>query len=152
MTVVIGNLPGSATDVAMRILDQTKLVIEPKLGTASSDGNNLSVVYKYEGADPSFETWVTVGFLYLPATDVTRRSIKLNLVESNDVSGEVVKRPVIISLEFTTPGRFMADPQQVLNAISAAFSLTFRTLAVKVPQLEVVNALNFGRVSGIYNP
>lgn len=151
MTVVIGNIPGSATDVAVPLLDQTKLVIEPRLGQTSPDGNNISVVYKYEGADPTLETYVTVGVLYIPAQDVTRRSIKLSMTESNDASGVVVKRPVIVSLEFTTPGRFMADPQQVLKAIGCLYSLCFVTLSTKVPQLEVINALNYGRVSGIYN-
>lgn len=152
MTVVIGNIPATNTDVAIPILDQTKLKIEPRMGQSSPDGNNISVVYKYEGSDPTYETFVTVGFLYIPASDATRRSVKLTLTESNDVSGETVKRPLIVSLEFTTPGRYMGSPQQVLDAIGSLYSLCFVSLVSKEPQLEVLNALNYGRVSGIYNP
>lgn len=150
MSIELNNMPTTTTDVAVTILDQSKLIAEPSLASRSPDGNTVKAVYLYAGTSAASNTRVEVSSQYVPNQDVCRHSIRLVTTEVNDASGEDVVLPIEALIAWNTPGRFMGDPGKVLAMLGALYSLTFTTLDTKVPNVSLMNAFDLPVVSSLY--
>lgn len=151
MTTVVSlaNMPASATDVAVKLLDQTK-IRRVKL-TVSDNGRTIIGDYVYKHGDPTTPTTIRVQQTVDPVRGTIRSSITLSTVQTVTVDDVVTETDeVFATLTFVTPGK-MEDSGDVLDMLGTLYSLTFDSLTSKVPNTGVIDALNFGIVDDIYS-
>jgi hypothetical protein len=148
-TVVLANMPASATDVAVKVLDQTK-IRRVKLAV-SDNGRTILADYVYKNGDPTTPTTIRIQQTVDPVKNLIRSSITLSttqVVLVDDVETE--RAEVFATLTFVTPGR-MEDAGDVLDMIGTLYSLAFNGVTSKVPNTGVIDSLNFGILDDIYS-
>lgn len=146
-TVVLANMPSSATDVAVNFLDQSKL----KSRGIEKLSNGLRCVYSYADGDPTTPTTVTVTQTYDTKNGIIGTSVKLSTIQTVTVDSLVTEvAPVEVTVAFNTPGN-MEDATKVLAMIGTAYSCLFDDVTTKVPNEGIINALNFGLTGDLYS-
>lgn len=148
-TEVLANMPASAVDVAVKRLDQTKLIARPGFkGKAAV--NSSSAEYIYNDGDPDVETVVRVNINRNPDTGLWQQSIRLATVRVRTVD-DVVQAPEVIEgvISWNQTGSII-DLGKLRDFLGTLYSLTFDDLATKVPTTALVSAVNRGAVDGLY--
>lgn len=148
-SVSLVNIPtGSPTDTAVKFLDQTKLI--RRTGTSSSDGSVITSEYVYADGDPTTETTVSARVQYDNTNNVIRNSIRLRTVQVVTTDSVVVETaPIEVLISWNIPG-VAQDPAKVLDMIGTAYSLTFDGVTTKVPNGNIVAAMNRGLIQDLY--
>jgi len=138
--VSLANMPSTPTDVALNLIDQSKLLL--RASTSSADGLTATSEYVFADGDPTVETTVSVRVAVDLKANAVRNSIRLRTMQIVAVDSVVTESaPVDVTINWTTPGR-VEDSAKVLSMIGTAFGLTFHTLVSKVPQTATIDALN----------
>lgn len=147
-TVALANMPSSATDVAVKFLDQTKLKLRSQ--AASPDGLTFSSEYVYADGDPSKETTVSARVQSDVKNNVTRNSLRLRTVQTVTVDSVVTETaPIEIVISWNVPG-IMEDSAAVLAMLGTAYSLCFNGVTTKVPNTGTFDAINRGLVGQLF--
>jgi len=137
--VVLSNIPTNPVDVSVNRFTSGDF----KLRRVFSDTDGSLVgEYLFAAGDPTIETSAQYRVSIADKQGIVRNSLRLrttSTVTTDSVVTEVAPVDVIIS--WTNRGPY-EDPSAIMKMIGSAFSLTFGTLSSKVPQNEVVNALN----------
>lgn len=138
--VTLVNMPASSpTDVAVQVLDQSKL---KKLEPEPLPNGVLRSVYVYDDGDPTVDT--TVSYQVAPDTKkgTIRNSILLRTTQIVVVdSVEIERQPIEASLVWITPGR-CEDPAKVLSMLGTLYSLAFDGVTTKVPNDGIIGSIN----------
>jgi len=147
--VTLGNMPTSATDVAVKLLDQSKLALQSS--QKSPDGSTVSADYVYADGDYGIETTVSARVQSDVKNNVIRTSIRLRTIQTVTVdSVQTESEPIEVILSWNTPGRY-EDPTKVLAMIGTAYGLAFNGVTTKVPNEGIIGKLNRSLVAGLYS-
>lgn len=132
------SLP-SATDVAVKLLDQSKLEFKGSTVTA----NSISSTYVYaDGSGGPSKTTVVLKSIVDANKDVIIQSVELSTERTVTTDSVVVSQaPFIVKMQWTSSMRFF-DAALVMSWLGAAWSLTFPTLATKVPTTGTLGKFN----------
>lgn len=144
--VTLANMPATATDVAIKLLDQTKL----RLKSSGPVQGGVVSEYIYADGDATLETSVSVRSVVDAKTGIVRSSIRLKtqqVVTTDSVITE--SAPVEVILSWNTPGA-SEDPAALLAMLGSAFSLSFDSLVSKVPQTGTISAINRGLTADLF--
>jgi hypothetical protein len=137
-----------ATDVAVKFLDQTKLL--PRAEKASADGSEYTCEYVYADGDPTFETTVFARVTTDVKNNRVSHTLRLRTVQTVTTDSVIMEQePLDVTLFWTTPGR-MEDSGKVLDMIGTAYSLAFNGVTSKVPNSGIIDALNRSLVGNLY--
>jgi hypothetical protein len=144
--VTLANMPSSASDVAVNLIDQTKLLARKTEQTALG----LVTEFVYSAGDPNTPTVVSALYNVNAKTGVIRHSLTLTTVQTVTVDSVVTEvAPLSITLMWDTPGVY-EDSAAILAAIGSVYSLAFDSLVSKVPQTGVVDAFNRGLTQKLF--
>lgn len=148
-TAVLVNMPTSSpTDVAVYLLDQTKLTLKSEV--ASADGRTNTATYVYADGSLAYETLVIVTSSRNLKTGVLNTSIRLTTVQTVAVDSlpiELTPIEVVIAWNVTGP---VMDATALLRMIGTAYSLAFDGVTSKVPNGGIIGALARGLTHEIY--
>jgi hypothetical protein len=158
----LANMPSSATDTAVKFLDQSKLKpVATYAGSQPSAKNpSFRVQTEYVYADGSFDdtTKVAVTAERIPANagtpyDVHRNTIKLTtdlelVVDSEEASRTKASVAIVVETDATQP---VLDPGALLDMIGTCYSLWFDGVTTKVPNEGTINALSRDITSGLFD-
>jgi len=147
-TITLANMPTSPSDVAVKLLDQSKIFRTKS--QVSDAGRTISVDYVYKDGDPTYKTTVRVSQTIDEAKNQIRSTLSLQTVQVVEVDSTVTETaPILASLSWVTPG-IMEDAGQVLDMIGTLYSLTFNGVTTKVPNEGIIDSFNFGVLDDIY--
>lgn len=145
-TVSMENIPTNPVDVSVHRF--TTGDFKYRLSSVPPANGEIVAEYIYLGGDPTVETTAT----YRTSFDkegVKRSSLRLRTIQKVTTDSVVTEiAPIDVIVSWNTPGVY-EDPAAVMKMIGCAFGLTFGTLSSKVPQNEVVNAINRGNINAI---
>lgn len=145
-TVVISNLPTNPVDVSVHRFTTGDFKSRP--GFIDKDGSYVQE-YVFTGGDQTIETAVVYRTLQEAKTGIKRSSVRLRSVQTVTTDSVVTESaPIDVVIGWNTQGPY-EDAAAVMKMIGCAFGLTFGTLSSKVPQIEVVGALNRGTLGGL---
>jgi hypothetical protein len=137
-SVVLANLPTNPVDVSVNRFASGDF----KLRSLTISGDQFVGEYIFVGGDPTIETLATYQTAVSGKDGVKRSSLRLRTQQTVTVDSVVTEiAPVDVTVAWNTPGLY-EDPTAIMKMIGCAFGLTFGTLSSKVPQNEVVNAIN----------
>lgn len=146
-TVELVNIPTNPVDVSVHRFTAGDFKLR-------SSGINASGAvygeYIFFGGDPTVETTIMLTASF--DKDGTKRSsLRLRTTQVVTTDSVVTEtKPVDVIVTWVTPGLY-EDPTAIMKMIGASFGLTFGTLSTKVPQNEVVNALNRSTLAAVYS-
>lgn len=145
--VTLANMPSSAADVAVKFLDQTKLVLRES--GKSADGSSFAE-YVYADGDPTTETLVTWRIAYNAKTGVNRISCRLQTVQVVAVdSVETERAPIVQQWTIEAPG-IMEDTAAIMSMVGTTYGLLFDGVTTKVPNLGIIDSVNRGLLKDLY--
>jgi len=137
-SISLANLPTNPTDVSVHRFASGDF----KLRRVYKDDTGADIgEYVYVGGDPLTET-TAVYRTQIDKGGIKRSSLRLRTIQTVTTDSVVTEsEPVDVIVSWNTPGIY-EDPTAIMKMIGCAYSLTFGTLSTKVPQNEVVNAVN----------
>jgi hypothetical protein len=146
-TVVLSNMPSSASDVSVKLLDQSKLVLEKTV--IGTDGS-IVATFVYADGDPTTPTTVVARIASSAKTGLTYNSITLETIQIVTVDSIVTEtQPLSVTIGWNTPG-IMEDAGSVLDMIGTGFSLCFNGVTSKVPNEGIIDKMNRSLVAALF--
>jgi hypothetical protein len=135
--------PGTAADVSLHQLDQTKLVW---VGAKTDPDGSTVNTYIMNDSDPAYPVTVTIR----TQTDNKARQRKFTLVlntwarSTDSVSGALVYRPIQTGFFDAVPTDVSVEAADLSALWANCFGLTFKTLTSKVRDTSIVADALFG--------
>lgn len=147
-TIDLADLPGTPTDVAINFY--TFANFKRTREVVSDGGTKVQATYRLNTSNPKKPTYVIVTQRVDPKTSVINTTIRLDTYQTVTVDDlPPVVTPISVTMGLENTGA-LEDTADVLSLIGSVFSLFFKTVDTKVPNVGVLNSLNIGLVSGLY--
>lgn len=145
-TLTIDRVSTAVADVAVPQLDQDTL---SWVSTDRDDQTGQSIsIYTIESGDPAYKTYVTVRSQQNPRNNSGARNASIRIDtwcrDLDSVSGLEIVKPANVVLGINLPDMSL-EAGDVMALIGNLYGVAFTSLTSKVPSLDVVTALIFGR-------
>jgi hypothetical protein len=152
VTSVLNQIPAQGTTKNTAVGFPTYASIRAVSDTVSPDGNTIEGDYVYSTTTPDLAAKLSWRINYNPKTDTTRRTQRLELVETRTTDAlPAVLYPVSIDIAWTMVGRIMYDTAEVMTSLEFAFGALFKSVdANGVPNTSVLDAINLGIAGNAY--